>query len=166
MSADKLQKVLKFTDADLKANRDGYMSKAQRKKLSRYRAGLLFFGIGALITPFAVLGMSLAINDFDMSIGILALFIVTLCLAFFAAYLLFWQWHNSKKDLKKGDIVAVRGKLRQQEMIIAIVDVENNHFETFDIPLEAIEDFETGASYSVYYAPATRQILSVEKLEP
>src|SRR5688572_22883216 len=148
MSADKLQKALKFTDADLKANRDGYMSKAQRRNLSRYRASLLFFGVGALIAPFTVLVMSLAINDFAMSSGILALFIVTLCLAFFAAYLLFWQWRNSKKDLKKGDVVAVQGKLEQQEMIIGILDVENNHFETFDIPLEAIEDFERGATYS------------------
>lgn len=163
MNADKLQKAFKFTDADLKANREGYMTKAQRHELSRYRANLPLFAVLVSIAPFVFLIIDFSISG-AITIGIMTVFIVSICVAFFVAYLLLWQWRNTKKDLKKGDVVTFRGQLDQQETTIAIIDVEGNHFEIFDIPLEAVEGFEKGATYSVYYAPATRQILSVEKL--
>lgn len=158
-----LQKALDFTDKDLQANRDGYMSKRQRKVLLRrfwkYIRYILISSVGFLV--FCIV----CIFVFDNGIVRAGVFIFGI-LPILIAVGLGFVWANSQfraiqADLRKGNVETISGQASKRSVYVMVIE---------SIRFEMHEDigvlFQDGAGYVVHYAPHSKRILSAEKLNP
>jgi Flp pilus assembly protein TadB len=162
---DYLQDTLDFTAEDLQANRDGYMTKRQRRRIHNLRKesrrarkalwivliGLVvsafWFSEGILTLPIVILIMILAIDVFISSLSI----------------------SRMNQDLYKGLIDDVEGKLRligreqgqghKNNYTIKIAQ------KKFSIPLDAYLRLRNGGIYCIYFAPNTHTLLSIEAID-
>lgn len=160
---------LKFNEDDLAANREGYMSQAQRERMRSDRASWF---LGTMLSLLAWPGASyIAIADgirihdtFNSRMGILAL-ITALSLS--AAAYCWQQKRHYDADLYKSHVEVAEGRIRldiisQGKSGVAYTfDVADAHFE---VSKNVFLAFKNGDPYAVYYAPHTHTLLSAEWL--
>jgi hypothetical protein len=192
MYQTELMRVLNFTEADLDANRHGYMTKEQRIKLrkSRLRNSLIE------MLPFAILFLLVALplmeagwriftvpkslsQELPALIGLIlqsALFLVPI-LALSTG--LFERWRSVNADLRKGYTTGISGQL-----FLDIPDIEkginirrrltyntsyllNINGLRFPITHRQWLVLLDGEHYphNVYYAPNSKVLLSIERLQ-
>jgi hypothetical protein len=168
-----LQVAIGFTLEDLQANRDGYMTKHQRKELNYRRRLIRVARLGLIMFAPVMVGLYVqgasAPKDGMMLtsevILINAVFLaVLLLIAFGITFLLL---HNLNKDLRKGDVVALEGRVQIYEMgsesrgKIYFLAIDETSFRVSKAVSEA---FHKGDDYRIYIAPNTRTILSADWL--
>jgi hypothetical protein len=158
----RLMSVLNFTEDDLIANRDGYMTKVQRQRL---RKDEMDVGYGCLIAGFLYASVILCPVIWSVSKGrldnwmLIALLLVALLCLVLAASFFYWHRRNVIADLRKGNVLMVEGyvtieHLKGYRMDIQIENVRFNITETIA--------FNEDSVYRIYYAPHTMRPLSAE----
>jgi hypothetical protein len=167
----RLMNAIGFTQADLQANREGYMSKPQRATLSSRRKDWLN-GITIAVIAAA------AFSTFFLTQGVLAgdwfsservLTIGIFCVIAGVVWFIGWlHWNRLDADLDKGTVFNIEGTV-----ILAIHEKEKppsiSYFaliqgEYFQIDKPVYDAFISGDPYIIYYAPYTKTILSVDWL--
>ncbi|MBN1963802.1 MAG: hypothetical protein JW910_04090 [Anaerolineae bacterium] len=172
-----LARALGFTAHDLAANRDGYMSEAQRATLRRKRRDFVLEGIGGFVVfgllglVIIVAGLAAASEQREPLLGLLLVgAFVTLSL------FVFWtptrdtlrqareRWHDFQMDLDKRDVGRVSGTVR--------LEIEHQGRYTgfklfiegyeFAVSSEVLLAFKNGEPYHVYFAPLTLILLAAE----
>jgi hypothetical protein len=160
-----LMKALNFTDADLKANREGYLTQRQRRKI------LLTEGCLVVFLWFFVAVLSLYYfngEPFHWWQGNLALFGCTsiyglVFLGFIAAALALQE--AVRKDLKNAPAVL-------RERISKPHQFTRKHFsicagkQEFHVSRQVYEAFHEGGKYELFYAPRTETLLAAVPLKP
>jgi hypothetical protein len=161
-AARALQDALKFSSADLEANRAGQLSDSQRDAFARrclIMAGLaLAGGIGFLVVYSA---LPSAPGD-SLSPLALILLPVTLAVAAFALFELIATFLK----LQRAAVTVSRGK--------AEIELDPSPRRLFGklrlgkfeiiVPKDQLVAFHEGSQYAVYYTPAPRHVLSAEFL--
>ncbi len=163
MIDEKLKQALKFTDADVEANRAGQISDSQRNKLVR-----------GIIRRSAGLGI---LSLFLFVVGLVSIFGLLLFLTFwawvFAGLLGYLLW----MDVQKQRLALLRGTV---DRATGLVEIETRSKSTGDVHIRATEPvlvvggmsfevsryivsaFHEGNYYTVYYILETRTLLSAE----
>lgn len=169
-----LMKVIGFTEDDLDANRDGYMSKKQRGALSRERQQWLKFiaiiigGTSVLYTLFLLKSI---IRGDQFPDNILIIAFICLAAALMSMYMGFKR-SRVNADLRKGDVYIAEGlislyiqKIQNGQLVFYIyhADIQQQRFKLEKTVYDA---FVNGEPYAIYYAPNSKTILSAEWLRP
>ena len=147
-----LMATLNFTNEDLQANREGYMSKRQRqqfsKKLPDVSSGLLLV-LGA--ATFVAIGM--LYRDSSLIIPIAVTYGIAVVIVF--VVLQADRFKPYKADIHKGNVVSrcgiiecvqiYRGKSIAYQLIVEgeILDISNGVYKTL----------ESGKHYCIYFTP-------------
>jgi len=162
-----LATALKFSHDDLIANRDGYMTKKQRKRL--HRIGLSQYlpsAVGSIVFGaafFLCLSLFLmALRDDTLSILLATFGFMSLWLAGYA----YVQWRKFKADLEKGAVELTEGQIRLNiygfsRHIGFSIGIEK---QSFSVKRGILLAFKNGEPYRIYYAPRTRTLLSAEQI--
>jgi hypothetical protein len=161
-----LMDLLEFTSDDLQSNREGKLSEMQhyRLRVRRRRAelvGILAIIIGALIaTGFIFVG-----NRNETPILSLIGIAITICVtALMGNIARFWMRLNG--DINAGKIAVNSGKLERimkpvnRSIVYYAVRVDGAEVI---VSKEAFDNFEHGAPYTLYRAPYSGTLLSVER---
>ncbi|MCK6577441.1 MAG: hypothetical protein L6Q98_04975 [Anaerolineae bacterium] len=162
-----LAQALGFSEQDLDANHGGRLSEAQMNRLRRLQrrsligiaAGMVFNGLAAAV--FIYLGASSespVLTVIGMGLTVVNAMIVGVGGATFM---------RAQHDLRAGEVAALEGKLihtirvnrRKRTYMIDIAG------ERLVIPREVFTAFDEGSAYRLYRSPATRILLSAEKLQ-
>jgi hypothetical protein len=174
-----LMHALSFTDADLKANREGYMTFEQRQKLRTSQTTYSwFFGVGGII--FAIIGVMLVGSLFMPSVdkGTGGIAVISVCAVVFTAGIILgmaWlglrifqlQSQLYQADLHKGEVQQVTG------VVVRQLQVGNKSVgyellvgeERFRVSAYTYKQFTDGAAYTLYFTPNTKTLLAAELLE-
>jgi hypothetical protein len=161
-AARALQDALKFSSADLEANRAGQLSDHQREAFARrclIMAGLTLLGGIGLFLVYSALPS--AAGD---SLSPLALIMLPVTLAV-TAFALFELIATFLK-LQRAVVTASKGKAEIELDPSArrlFGKLKLGSFE-MTIPKDQLVAFHEGAQYAVYYTPAPRHVLSAEFL--
>jgi hypothetical protein len=159
-SEQALKDALKFTDDDLKANRGGKLSAAQRAAFAR--RSIVFGGLLIVsVIVFALAYSALPSRESDPFSPIaLALMPVSLALIGFSLFELFGAFVKLQRD----SITSMRGK--------AVIEMDTSKRRLFGklkvgkfemvVPKEQLVAFHEGATYIVYYTAYPKHILSAE----
>lgn len=163
-----LMQAIGFTEEDLDANREGYMSKRQRVILGSNRT---FWN--TLTTFAAILAIPLAFlfsfcsfisaPSSSFKLGNMALF----CLLIAGIiYFMKRKWARVIDDLRTGDVSAIEGRVK-----LDFADRGNWSLyslaisgEIFNVKKSVFLAFKNGDPYRIYYAPHSKTILSAEWL--
>jgi hypothetical protein len=170
-----LMDALKFNDADLKANREGYLTNVQRSNLrwNQWRQALVTWGIAAFLgfTLMMILRNLTGISDrYGLNIG---LFIPPLIFAAMMAgfvWLAFKYQSQTKADLHKGHVAGISGMVRRNSYMVytgkTAYRVYELHIagEVFRVSGKVYNAFVDEDSYDIFYAPNTRTLLSAERV--
>ncbi len=162
-----LAEALKFTHDDLSANRDGYMTKEQRKRLrliglSQYlpsAVGSIVFGAAFILCLLLLLARLR-----DNTLLILSAFFGfgSLWLAGYA----YVQRRKFKADLEKGDVVEAAGQINLNifglsNRVSFSIGIEKQRFR---VTRQILLVFKNGEPYRIYYTPNTKTLLSAEQI--
>jgi hypothetical protein len=165
-----LMLALNFTEEDLTANREGYLTKKQRSELNKYR--LLWITCFALTFAALSCGVWWAILDgvrrsdsVASRIGIVSL------LWIIASGVAIFTWYKKRKfdhDLRQGEVQVAKGNvqvgvrlIRPKGTPLHYLNIEGVSW-AIDDPL--FSSFKNGDPYAIYYAPHSKTILSAEWL--
>jgi hypothetical protein len=164
-----LMEALDFTDEDLAANREGYLTKRQLLRLSQrqnsWTMGVVLAAIGSVfLCAFAIMD-GIRIGDTVSSrVGIIGL------IAILAGGFVLYTWTKGARfavDLRQGELEAVEGRVALDVISQGssgnayTVQIEDR---TFAINKPIFLAFKNGDPYRIYYAPHSRTILSAEWL--
>jgi hypothetical protein len=170
-----LMHALGFTDADLKANREGYMTFEQRQHLAETQSmGSWLYGVAAALI--AGIGVIFALNVFMFSSdnGREAIFAPSVCAGIIIAgftlvvlwipmHVLQQQTHLYRADLHKGLVQQIMGKVIRQVRLGELLGYDLVVAEErFSVSPYTYEQFTDGATYTLYYTPNSKTILSAE----
>jgi hypothetical protein len=157
-----------FTEQDLAANREGYMTKSQRALLDRerklWRSDMQIAMASLPIAVVLTIWDGYRIGDtLSSRIGILIFFTVIIGL-WYVDVRRRWRWFDG--DLYKGEVVFTDGKVglrtyRQKNGRIYLVKVSKLQFS---VQKQAYHAFREGDPYRIYYAPRSKRLLSAEWL--
>lgn len=169
---NRLREVLKFTDADLKANREGVMSGAQYRRIRNdYIIGLLVMvGVFAVMLTLLILFLSdLWQTDFIINkmmialIGAFPFVFVALLISTFKRIL------NPRSDFWRieEDVCAIRGIVHHVQEKTAYghdqITVQTaNSEQSFGVSRRVWYAIQSSQPYLLYYTTETRRILSME----
>jgi hypothetical protein len=158
----RLRKALNFKEDDLIANRDGYMTKAQRKRL---RQDQMDVGYGCLaagfLFPLVMLCQVISsvstghpLNGFGVAWVLFGFVLLAAAAGFFYSHR-----RNVIADLRKGNVLMLEGyveitPLKHHKMHLQIENVGFTIRET--------SAFNTESVYRIYYAEHTMHPLSAE----
>lgn len=166
---DDVQQTLNFTDADLKANRAGQLSSAQRAKLhSKKRTTHLLFVLFLITFVTSILAERLTADVIASG----AVAINPLFFTFFAV--LFGlglgysvlRTFSVRRDLRVGRVVGATGAIKlHMEGKRAKFGTVSIGKRVFAINRQTYNALEAGAVYILYYALHSEVLLSAEKLE-
>jgi hypothetical protein len=159
-----LRDTFHFSDADLAANRAGRMGKEQHYWFVDSFLRRTFISLGITVCLGYLSFRSLR-DSLSSSFGIVTIGPLLLGLAFLIGIV--FTVRNSWQMLIdaiswRADVVAGRGRIsvrRQGRATLYSLDIENF---SFDISKKATEAIIDDKYYSVYYAPHSKVILSVE----
>lgn len=164
--------ILRFTEEDLQANREGYLTKSQRSKLNRDRTSWKIFtalALGAIPfgTVMAILDGIRRHDTVASRIGIIGLIcIVCSCIAVYV-------WLDIKRldrDLHKGDVQVVEGRVQVGERLFRRRGTPRYYVSlqgiSWNVGYIVSSAFKNGDPYAIYYAPHSKTILSAEWLRP
>jgi len=162
--------ALNFTEEDLAAKREGYLTKKQRSELNGVRQSWkIFFALAIAAIPFGTgwaIVDGIRIHDSVASrLGIVGLiWTVSLGIAIYVEF----KKNKPDLDLHKGDVVVVEGPAQVGRRIFAqrgsppyYVTVQG---VTWPIRGMVFSAFKNGDPYAIYYAPHSKTILSAEWL--
>jgi len=165
-----LMNRLKFSEDDLRANQEGYMTKRQRKRLNAIQRQRAILIILAILTEVVLAVVMTSGQDLtsctQCSNPTLGLTILMVAVLVFIAY--FWfERRKTKQDLYKGEVAVVEGEARYRRAIgsggrramYRSLFINQNKFRVLRWALSA---FEHGDTYRVYYTPRSKIILSAE----
>ena len=173
MDERRLQKLFRFTPADLQANRQGRLSTAQQKRMDdEARAGLKSArDSAAILFVIALLGLAfgLTLSWFAPTVPSRIFFLSLLCLLWPGA----WGWKGwkilseAKARSQPQQVKCVSGRVHihtiqapgaSREYILQVAGRE------FDVEKDPSGALMEGAAYTVYFLPATEEVLAVEPL--
>jgi hypothetical protein len=165
MADNHSSRTLQFSDAELDANRDGYMLPSQKQRireaLDKRFTRLVFAGVlmclsswwgvaqlGSGNLPSAIVGVSLIV------------------LHLWVVYLAYLNFQLTRADMTKNDILMTEGNIRvtlkfppyEERRVLHINDMK------FDVPLEAASALWNGCYHCVYYTPNSKRLLSFERI--
>jgi hypothetical protein len=170
MAEISLMDALGFDEADLDANRNGYMSKAQRFKLRRkQQERLANLKNGAIVvTAGSVLAFAMVVI-FRLNFGFCAFSIglVDVMLGILGTVNL-RRWRRLDTDLYKGDVSVASGRISldvQPEGEVQVKYLLRVQRLRFDISKDALLAFRNQEDYQVYYLPNSETVLSAEPME-
>jgi hypothetical protein len=162
-----LNGTLGFTDEDLAANQDGYISDKQRLRLKRERRKWKFFIVVTLLAyPFGWMLIVFPETYRPATAGI--------GVWFGASVTIFICWlfmRDFDQDLAEGKTQVIRGAIKLGQQLFTIggqgqqshyyLRIENMNWTMRKSPFLAFAD---GDSYAIYYAPHSKTLLSAEWL--
>ncbi|MGJ3238857.1 MAG: hypothetical protein ACFE0Q_09145 [Anaerolineae bacterium] len=164
---DELQQVLRFTDADLKANASGVLSSSQRAQLrDRQRRSLrLLMGVAGAVALMTV--GAVVLGGFGVIVlGTMALILGVMALV---EYMIGYQTYS--RDLHHNEIETVQGVVHYVMRGDSVMGIETRPagIRIGDVQFLLMEDqaraFEEGAVYAVHIAPATNTLLSARLIQ-
>jgi hypothetical protein len=172
-----LMAALKFTDADLKANREGHLTQAQRSHLRRNQAWQALFTWGmAAFLAFTIFMVSRSVSDaFSKSSNPSNIALVFPPLIF-AGLMAMFVWMafkyqtQTKADLHKGYVSSLSGMVQRKTYVVytgkSSYPVYELHLngEVFRVSHKVYQTFVDERDYDIFYAPNTRTLLSAECL--
>lgn len=162
---DRLASAFAFTAEDLAVNRTGRLSQRQLEALQRRerRASVivLLFTVGMAIVPAIALSAFALAGNLPM-VGLSVFLLVGLpMLGYWVADSERRRWHRDRTGNVAasiyGPVWPVRAPGRMDRSRIRIENLE------FAVSPEQLAAFQPGATYSIYYTPRTRMILSAER---
>lgn len=165
--ATTLQQALRFSDADLSANREGHLSDSQQIMLQTRKTRLMliglfiFFGLAFIATLFIFLGSNPANSGILTLIGIG----LTICNALMVG-IIFRGWLKLNSDTSAKRVDKIHGKLERvlkpvnRRIITYIIRIQNT--ETV-VSKEVFTAFTHEQSYILYRTPYTGILLSAER---
>ncbi len=172
---NRLMHALDFDNDDLRANRDGYMSKRQRARLSRRRRNIGLIFITALVGAVVIL-LPLMRVLITRPQGLIA--IVPILLIGGAATVALYLWFQRTvtayaADLHKGHVSAIEGIVETRRHMAFTGRMFTTTYalyvndEQFRIGMQVFVSLHPmhDEAYAVYYAPNSRTILAIEPLE-
>ncbi len=173
----RLMNALGFTPLDLDANRNGFMSKEQRRRLrEEQRSNIGNYVLGAAALMFgAVLAFMASLSSIQRhtatAIGD-ALGALILCVGFAGGavvviWLLLTKWRRIEADLDRGTVCGASGHisldvLPSEAQVNCTLKLAGHTFEICKAAMLALRD---GEPYHVYFLPNTNRILSIELFE-
>ena len=156
-----LQQALDFTDEDLQANREGYMTKRQRKNIDQIRTEMRFVQfVGVGMGIIFLFGCAIWLDP--VCFGLMAL---SIPLTIFASVS---QSRRASRDLYKGMVLSIdeRIKLIKQREGLGYIRCYVQAGEgQFRISKRAYKSLQNRGFYRIYFAPNTSKILSIEALK-
>ncbi|MBZ0293784.1 MAG: hypothetical protein K8L99_14550 [Anaerolineae bacterium] len=163
-----LMNALDFTPQELEANKEGYLTKRQRHRLSDERSFWRFFDrLIKAASPILIILAALDGIRIGDTISSRAVIISLMCIITFTLLLYIGtRWRKLDKDLSKGDVTAVEGivkltRFRKRNGMAYRIYI---HQEYFDVPGHIYIAFEQGKSYALYFTPHSRTLISAEQL--
>jgi hypothetical protein len=161
-----LERALDFNQLDLEANRRGEMTMRQLGRLNVDNLLMKVLFLALFATPFYYT----LTNTGSEAWTITALFNRFLQIGFVFAcvwFLIYRSFAPYQADKKAGRAEAIQGPIRleitsfgnRQSYFVHIGD------QRFSIPREALLILKNGEIYTLYYAPASRMLLSAEPLD-
>lgn len=164
-----LMEAIGFTEEDLEANRQGYLTKKQCVHLNKERSKWLTYSLVAAGVGFYFI-VRILLDDIPFYvtvpnkvpiIGIILVFAGTTATHFF------WKSRRFGTDLRNGETNFTEGRVqldvdnagrRDMYYTLAIQDI------VFRVKKRAFLAFKNGDPYCIYYAPHSKTILSAEWL--
>jgi hypothetical protein len=163
MSADKLQQALKFTDADINANREGKITQSQAERLSNTQVGLGKFSAAIVIFGILILFVIHTFANLDNDATTLYT-IVVLILCAILAPTMFGNSVTIRQDVEGDQVVSVQGIVRKRYSVKTGYNLYIGQIR-FSIFRHTYNSFEDGAMYKIYFIPNSKTILSAEIVE-
>ncbi len=164
-----LAQALRFSEADLSANRTGVLSESQATLLQTRKSRLMFIGINAFFVLAFIATVFIFLGSKPDNAGILTIIGIglTICNALVMG-ILFRQWLKLNADTSAQKVAIITGKLERvlkplnRRVITYIIRV--NDTETV-IPKDVFIAFVHGKTYTLYRTPYTGILLSAERGE-
>jgi hypothetical protein len=151
-----------FNKETIAANRDGYMTKEQRKRVDRIRREIR-------LTRYAIVLLNLALLfSLFIALGPIAI-ICSVFIGLYAAATLFfsfWDTNRANRDLYKGLVESVEGRVDFQMARIGkprFMMIEGERFRINKTIYEHINGLPW-RHYIIYFAPHTNTILSMASI--
>jgi|GEM_PF-5460445 len=168
-SLETLKKGFEFTDDDLAANRNGYMTDAQKVRLkSRAKGDNLFLWFATAVLAYGTVAVfSEAIPESDIFRIIIATVMALLTL--WCTKLAYQRGNRIPKELQDGTVAHVKGEINLRHMgqqpdsgsrFVIVGGVRFN-----DLRKEEYYALQNGKPYGFYYTPKTNYIVSVYTID-
>ncbi|MEO8606324.1 MAG: hypothetical protein ABI690_00455 [Chloroflexota bacterium] len=172
-SQQKLMQTLNFTEADLTANRDGYLSERQKAYWrQRRKLTTIAFRLGQIVVVLLLAGL---VQLAAQKNGIIWLaFIVGLMglAVLWALGDLLNPATDYQEDLRKGHVYSICGDMKRTSLSKGYARYPHDYYHKMQI--ETVEfsangyrwsAFQNGKSYCIYYMPDSKIILSAEAID-
>lgn len=182
--------TLRFTDVDLEANRQGYLSDAQRKRIDadvdmmRRQGRYLVWFFGALIVFLVVVGGVMEFNNADRDMSkflspsnlqgfaiMVVMFTGIMSLAMLSNWWTLRRYSQANIRTVEGRVEVVKGETSVRGMRVPVynVKIRRGLFSFFVFRFQdsaSLKHFKHDKHYRVYYIPyAIPQALSAEEIE-
>jgi hypothetical protein len=162
-----LAQALRFSEADLSANRTGALSESQTALLQTRKSRLMLIGICAFFILAFIATVFIFLGSKPDNSGILTIIGIglTICNALVVG-IIFRQWLKLNADTSAKKVAIITGKLERvlkplnKRVITYIIRV--NGTETV-IPKDVFVVFAHGKTYTLYRTPYTGILLSAER---
>ncbi len=162
--------ALRFTEEDLQANREGYLSKPQRAKLNRDRMSWkIFLAMAYIGAPFGTIWAIVdGVHRNDTLTRRLGLIGMGWMVVFGAIIYLWIQKWNLDRDLHKGDVAVAQGRLQLGKRILRPRG-SAPYFLNLDGLFWYVDSYiafglANNEPYAIYFALHSKTILSAEWL--
>lgn len=173
-------RMFNFTQEDLDANHDNYLSKRQRTILRQRR---VFYGVTKWITTIGgAIALILLLWNLSQQLKSITAFYAVVVVAWLAYKAIPSTWTGyglSREDLHKGDIVFVEGEFGLDERqerhywmrgqptyYIYTMRIGRVDFPKYTDRNFLREGFLKGQIYRVYYLPSSKTVISAEWIDP
>jgi len=171
----KLLEAFGVSEADLEANQQGSITKAQhyhilRTRLERDRYDVPFFSglfLGMMMLAFGILGFAGIIVPARSSneLSTIAIFIVGIVVLCATAYYLWLVWRDFHADIQDDIVLALEGRvgfeIGEGKYPEHKVRLEGHEFA---VKRDVLMAMQNGQVYRLYYAPHSHVLLSAEPL--
>jgi hypothetical protein len=154
-----------FNEAELAANRDGYMLPSQkqrlRESLDKRFTFLIFVSVLMGFSSYFGIGQLSSGNVFAVMIGV-----GLLGLHLWVVYQAYLNYQVTKADMTKNDILMTEGIIRLTLKFPPYEERGVLHINglKFDVSQETLLKLWNGCYYCVYYTPNTKRLLSFERI--
>jgi hypothetical protein len=160
-----LMPELKFTDAELHANRQGYMLQPQRQRLEdilkeRVRRVPYVTAIFALVM---LIGLYLFLSGDRYPTVFGGTLLVGLGVGNVAIFL---DFRHLREDIRNNDVLMSEGAIQMQsfDMLLLSIDWFQVNALTFELTAELKKTLKDAGNYRVYYSPKAKLLLSYEEV--
>ncbi|MFN8375308.1 MAG: hypothetical protein U0694_20825 [Anaerolineae bacterium] len=166
MYDEKLARALNFSEAELAANRDGYMTLEQKNRIREVADEQVRFlgcvsGLLLVLSVF-VLPIVLVTNGCALAFGVGV--VLTTAAVGRLAYI---RYHELKADMSKNDVLMTEGHVRLNQSSELAGDSGSLRLNglKFMVSYQTLQALRNDDYLCVYYAPNTKRILSAESIQ-